>query len=47
MVPTFNSRGSLPPGVDETSMEEIEDRLAFIEHRTRLVQGLMQVVKNL
>jgi hypothetical protein len=47
MIPIFNSRGSLPPGVHETSMAEIEDRLAFNEHRKRMVQGLKQVVKNL
>jgi hypothetical protein len=47
MIPKFNGRGSLPPGVNETTMAEMEDRLAFNEHRKVLVEGLKRVVENL
>ena len=47
MIPDFNTRGSLPPGVHETTIAEIERRLGFTEHRQRLLNGLKQVVDNL
>lgn len=47
MIPEFDSRGSLPPGVHETTMVEIEQRLAFSSHRSHLVQGLKRAIQNL
>lgn len=46
-MPLFGPRGSLPPGVHETTMAEIESRLAFNEHRRHLVAGLKRAVANL
>jgi len=47
MIPSFDAGGSLPPGVHETTMAELEGRLAFNGHRRRLVGGLKQAVENL
>lgn len=47
MIPSFDPRGSLQPGVHETTMAEIEGRLAFNEHRRRLAAGLKLADANL
>lgn len=47
MIPEFNLRGSLPPGVYDTTLAEIEERLAFNADRQRLVEGLKRAVENL
>ena len=47
MIPSFGPQGSLPPGVHETTMAEIESRLAFNEHRRHLVAALKRAVANL
>lgn len=47
MIPEFDPRGSLPPGVYDTTLAEIEERLAFNADRQRLVEGLKRAVENL
>jgi hypothetical protein len=47
MIPTFNSRGVLPLGEHETTMEEIESRFGFTEDRKRQMIGLKEAMKNL
>jgi len=47
MIPAFDSRGSLPPGVYETTLAEIEERFGFNDHRKCLNEGLKEAIITL
>jgi hypothetical protein len=52
MIPSFVyltgvPHGVLPPGIHYASLEEIEGRFCFNEHRRKLFQGIVALVRNL
>lgn len=44
MVPEFQQDGNLPPGIHLASLEEIESRFAWNDHRQRLLSGLRRAI---
>ena len=47
MLPPFNERGNLPPGIYETSWIEFEVRFGFNSHRQNMLVGLKAVLQLL
>lgn len=47
MIPRFDQRGNLPAGIHLSTWIEIEDVLAFNEHRQQLLEGMKRVSKIL
>jgi hypothetical protein len=40
MIPRFTDQGLLPPGVHETDLEELEERMGWSRKRRELLGGL-------
>src|SRR5437899_2707285 len=47
MMPPFDKRGNLPPGIHTATFKEIERKFASTEHRKHLFSGLKRLLKNL
>jgi len=47
MIPAFDKKGNLPPGIHTASLKEIERRFASTEHRKHLLGGLRHLLENL
>ena len=47
VIPPFNDRGELPPGMHDTTLHEIERTLGFNQKRRRMVQRLRRALRNL
>jgi hypothetical protein len=48
MIPDFDEQGNLPPGVhDADSIQELNQKFGQNEHRKKLIEGLIRVLKNL
>src|SRR3990172_2621783 len=47
MIPPFDERGELPPGVHETRLQEIERTLGFNQKRRRMIGRLRRALRNL
>ena len=47
MIPNFRRNGELPPGVHETTLEEIRERFGFNALRRKLIEGLNAALQNL
>ncbi len=47
MIPPYDQRGNLPPGIHPASWEEIEGRYAYNAERRRLLAGLKAALNNL
>jgi len=47
VIPEFNARGELPPGIHTTSLVEVEERFAYNRRRRKLMEGLIRAVENL
>jgi len=47
MIPVYNKKGHLPPGVYSATWSEIEQRYAYNECRQKLLGGLRAALENL
>ena len=47
MIPQFDQRGNLPPGIYNATLKEIENRFSSTPHRKRLFKGLVRLLENL
>ena len=47
MIPKYDSRGNLPPGVHQASWDEILERYGYNKERQRLLTGLKAALDNL
>ena len=47
MLPPFDERGFLPPGIYEITWTELENRFGFNDHRQNLLKGLRAVLQLL
>ena len=47
MIPPFESRGSLPPGIHLATLDEIFARFGSTTHRLRLLEGFQAAVETL
>ncbi|MBI1272175.1 hypothetical protein GC174_17240 [bacterium] len=47
MIPKYDSRGNLPPGVHQASWKEIQDRYGYNNERQQLLTGLKAALDNL
>jgi len=47
LIPEFNERGELPPGIYATTLAEVGRRLATNPRRRKLFNGLRRACKNL
>jgi hypothetical protein len=47
VIPSFDERGNLPPGVHSATWEEIVERYATTERRAELLDGLHEAVASL
>ena len=47
MIPPFQEDGCLPPGIHETTWQEINKKLAFSPQRKRLLEGLWNGIQDL
>jgi len=47
VIPDFNQRGELPPGIYKTTLQEIKERYGHNEVRGKLLEGLEQALNNL
>lgn len=47
MLPSFDERGNLPPGIHSATWDEIVERYATTDRRTELLDGLHEAVQSL
>ncbi len=47
MIPEFDSRGNLPPGIHTAAWNEFKEKFGYNGHRKRLMGGMCEVLKNL
>ncbi len=47
MLPPFDQRGNLPPGVYETNWTEFCDKFGFNSHREKILAGLQMALQLL
>src|SRR5260370_30851443 len=47
MIPPFRSTGNLPPGVHQTTWQELVERFGATPHRRRLLVGLKAAIDSL
>jgi hypothetical protein len=47
MIPDCNQSGELPPGIYETTLQEIQNRYGYNRRRRKLLKGLEQALNNL
>jgi hypothetical protein len=47
MIPSFDKRGNLPPGIHPATIKEIERKFASTLHRRHLFSGLKRLLANL
>lgn len=47
MIPPFDERGNLPPGIHWATWQEIVDRFGYTPHRQRLLDGLGAALESL
>ena len=45
MIPQFTDEGLLPPGVHETDLEELKEKMGWSRKRQRLLEGLEEVLE--
>jgi len=47
LIPRFNTKGTLPPGIHESTIEEFEERFAITNIRKRMFKGLLALIMDL
>jgi hypothetical protein len=47
MIPRFNSKGNLPPGIYSATWQEFAERFGINPYRRRLLQGLKNAIVSL
>lgn len=47
MIPSFDQRGTLPPGIHSATWDEIVERYAISEGRAELLEGLHEAIESL
>lgn len=47
MLPAFDEKGRLPPGVHWAEWPEVSERFGWNEHRRRQLRGLLRALQNL
>lgn len=47
MIPSFDQRGNLPPGIHSATWNEIVERFGITERREQLLQGLRHAIDSL
>ncbi len=47
MIPSFNEHGNLPPGIYPATLDEIEKRFVYNNHRQALFEGLSTLIDEL
>jgi hypothetical protein len=47
VIPSFDERGNLPPGIHQATWDEIVERYATNEQRGQLVNGLRSAIESL
>ncbi len=47
MIPEFDSRGNLPPGIHTAAWNEFKEKFGYNGHRKRLMGGMCEALKNL
>ena len=47
MIPSFDERGNLPPGIHPATWDEIVERYATNERREQLLDGLRTAIESL
>ena len=47
MIPSFDERGNLPPGIHSATWDEIVERYATNERREQLLDGLRDAIRSL
>jgi len=47
VIPSFDGRAVLPPGIHSTTWDEIVERYATTERRTELLDGLLEAITSL
>jgi len=47
MIPDFDERGNLPPGIHRATWAEIVSRYATSTHRRELLDGLLDALRSL
>jgi hypothetical protein len=47
MIPEFDQRGDLPPGIHDARWDEIVTRYATNTHRMELTEGLSRALRSL
>jgi hypothetical protein len=45
MIPQFTDEGLLPPGVHETDLEELKEKMGWSRKRRELLEGLEEVLE--
>jgi hypothetical protein len=40
MIPDFTGEGMLPPGIHETDLEELHEKMAWSRRRRELLEGI-------
>ena len=45
MIPQFTDEGLLPPGVHETDLEELREKMGWSRKRQRLLEGLEEALE--
>ena len=45
MIPGFTEEGLLPPGVHETDLEELEEKMGWSRKRRELLEGLEEALE--
>lgn len=47
MIPAFNEKGFLPPGIHDATWEQFVERYAITEHRTSLIKQMKTLIVHL
>ncbi|RNJ49052.1 DUF6932 family protein [Methylocystis hirsuta] len=47
MIPTFNEKGNLPPGLHKATWEEFTERYGVTTHRKRLIELMQKLIVHL
>jgi len=45
MIPRFTDEGLLPPGVHETDLDELKEKMGWSRKRQELLEGLEEVLE--
>jgi hypothetical protein len=47
MIPKFNQKGNLPPGIHKATLAEVQKRFGWTPYRRELLKGLRRVLRQL